>query len=79
MARIQLLIADAPQRMTLHAMLEAAGHSMVDTSADVVFTDSVESAVKHAGSSKTFVRQSRLRRDRIRLRAAAARRSRPRG
>jgi ActR/RegA family two-component response regulator len=55
MARIQLLIADAPQRMTLHAMLEAAGHSMVDSSADVVFTDSVETAVKHADASKTFV------------------------
>lgn len=44
MARIELLVEDAPQRMTLRAMLEAAGHDIVERDADVLFTDSLERA-----------------------------------
>jgi len=55
MARIQLPISDVPQRMTLQAMLEAAGHAVIDSAPDVMFTDSVETAVKHAGACKTLL------------------------
>ncbi len=55
MARVQLQVGDAPQRMTLHAMLEAAGHTVSDDSPDVFITDSLESAVKRAAGVRTLV------------------------
>jgi ActR/RegA family two-component response regulator len=41
--------------MTLHAMLEAAGHTIVDADPDVILTDSRESAVKQASTTKTLL------------------------
>lgn len=55
MARVQLLIEDVPQRMTLNAMLEAAGHTQVDSSPDVLITDSLDVAARHAKTCKTIV------------------------
>ncbi len=50
MARIELLVDDTPQRMTLSAMLEAAGHEIVDSEPQVIFTDSVDRARARAGA-----------------------------
>ena len=58
MARVQLQIGDAPHRMTLHAMLEAAGHSITDDSPEVLITDSLETAIKRAASIRTLVLSS---------------------
>jgi DNA-binding NtrC family response regulator len=55
MARVQLLVSDAPQRMTLHAMLEAAGHTLVDDSPEVFITDSLDTAVKRAHTVRTLL------------------------
>jgi DNA-binding NtrC family response regulator len=55
MARVQLLVDEVPQRMTLQAALEAAGHSLVETSPDVLLTDSYEAASRHAASRPTLV------------------------
>ncbi len=48
MARIQLLIDDGAQRMTLQATLESAGHQVVDSGAEVVFASSADAAIKRA-------------------------------
>jgi DNA-binding NtrC family response regulator len=55
MARVQLLIDDVPQRMTLRVTLEAAGHTLVDAAPDVVLTDSVETAGKRAADCRAIV------------------------
>lgn len=55
MARVQLAVGDVPQRMTLHAMLEAAGHSMVEDTPDVFVTDSLDAAVKRAPTVRSIV------------------------
>ena len=48
MSRIQLLIDDGAQRMTLQATLESAGHQIVDSGAEVVFASSADAAIKRA-------------------------------
>jgi len=48
MARVQLLIDDGAQRMTLAATLEAAGHSIVESGAEVLFSSSAEAGVRRA-------------------------------
>ena len=55
MSRVQLAVGDVPQRMTLHAMLEAAGHSLVDDAPDVFITDSLDTAVKRAPTVRSIV------------------------
>jgi len=46
-ARVRLLVDDTTQRMTLSAMLEAAGHSVVEADGEVFFADSVDVALAH--------------------------------
>lgn len=48
MARVQLLIEDGAQRMTLAATLEAAGHSIVESGAEVLFSSSAEAGIRRA-------------------------------
>ncbi len=48
MARLQLLVDDGTQRMTLQATLESAGHQVVDSGAEVVFASSADAAIKRA-------------------------------
>lgn len=48
MARVQLLIEDGAQRMTLAATLEAAGHSIVESGPEVIFASSLEGGVRRA-------------------------------
>lgn len=48
MARIQLLIDDGAQRMTLQATLESAGHQVVEASPEVLFASSAETGIKRA-------------------------------
>jgi DNA-binding NtrC family response regulator len=56
MARVHLNVTDGPQRMTLHAMIEASGHSVVDDgSPDVLVTDSLDTAIKRAAAHRTIV------------------------
>lgn len=55
MARIQLSIEDGPQRMTLQATLESAGHSIVDTGADVLFTSSADTALRRARDTRVIL------------------------
>ena len=55
MARIQLEIEDAAQRMTLKAVLEAKGHTLVAADPEVVFHDSIERARSEAGRVPSIV------------------------
>ncbi len=55
MARIQLSIDDGPQRMTLHATLESAGHSIVETGGDVLFTSSADVALRRARDTRVIL------------------------
>lgn len=55
MARIELVVEDTPQRMTLSAMLEASGHEIVEREPDVIFTDTVETARSRAGTFPVIV------------------------
>jgi DNA-binding NtrC family response regulator len=55
MARVQLSIEDGPQRMTLQATLESAGHSVVETGGDVLFTSSVDTALKRARDCRVIL------------------------
>lgn len=55
MARVQLAIEDGPQRMTLHATLESAGHNIVDTGADLLFTSSIDTALRRARESRVIL------------------------
>lgn len=48
MARVQLTINDPAHRLTLRAMLEAAGHRVVESDPDVVVTDDIPRAVELA-------------------------------
>ncbi len=48
MARVQLLIEDGAQRMTLAATLEAAGHSIVESGPELIFASSMEAGVRRA-------------------------------
>lgn len=48
MARIQLLIDDGAQRMTLQATLESAGHQVVDANPEVLFASSADAGIKRA-------------------------------
>ncbi len=55
MARVQLAVTDVPQRMTLHATLEAAGHTIVDAAPDVLLTDSLDTAAKKSATCRTLI------------------------
>lgn len=44
MARVKLAVDTPEQRMTLQAMLEAAGHKIVDSSPEVIFAESTARA-----------------------------------
>lgn len=55
MARVQLIIDDATQRMTLQAMLEAEGHIATTENPEVVFCDTVDTARANARQNPTFV------------------------
>ena len=55
MARIQLKIEDAAQRMTLKAVLEAEGHTLVSADPEIVFHDSIERAQAEVGNAPTIV------------------------
>ena len=55
MARIQLAIDDAPQRMTLQATLESVGHAIVETGAEALMTSSTETALRRARDCKVIL------------------------
>ncbi|MCC6153380.1 MAG: hypothetical protein IT367_06455 [Candidatus Hydrogenedentes bacterium] len=48
MARLQLQVNDAANRLTLHTLLQAAGHTIADTSPDAVITDAIDTAAETA-------------------------------
>lgn len=53
--RVQFQILDAANRLTLRMILEAEGHSVVDSNPDVVVTDDPENAVSRAREAPTLV------------------------
>jgi DNA-binding NtrC family response regulator len=55
MARVQLLIEDGAQRMTLAATLEAAGHNIVESGAEVLFASAAEAAVRRARECRVIL------------------------
>ena len=55
MARVQLQIDDPANRLTLHAIVQAAGHSVVDSIAEVAVTDNIESALDMVGPTPVLV------------------------
>ena len=48
MARVQLQVEAPANRLTLHTLLQAAGHAIVDSSPEVVITDAIDAAVEVA-------------------------------
>lgn len=55
MARVQLHIANGPNRITLKALLEAEGHAVVSDGPEVFITDDVRNAPTLARSLPTLV------------------------
>lgn len=55
MARIQLIIDDPAQQLTLRAMLEAEGHEVVGDAPDAVVADVGEEALRCAETAPTIV------------------------
>lgn len=55
MARVELRILEAANRMTLHSMLASAGHEIVTSQADVVVSDDISSATVIARTSPVLV------------------------
>jgi ActR/RegA family two-component response regulator len=55
MARVQLLIEDGAQRMTLAAMLETAGHAIVESGPEVLFSSSIEAGIRRARECRVIV------------------------
>lgn len=53
--RVQLHILDAANRLTLRMILEADGHSVVESTPDVVITDEPENAASCAQQTPTLV------------------------
>lgn len=55
MVRVRLHIDDPVNRMTLKAMLEAEGHSIVDAEPDAVITDDSREAIEQAESAASLL------------------------
>ncbi len=55
MARIQLIIDDPAQQLTLRTMLEAEGHETVQDAPETVIADLGEEALRCAGRAPTIV------------------------
>lgn len=55
MAKVALQIADPADRYTLKAMLETAGHTIVEDSPDVWISDSARRAIETAARAPTLV------------------------
>ncbi|NUM56042.1 MAG: hypothetical protein HUU46_20575 [Candidatus Hydrogenedentes bacterium] len=55
MARVQLHIDDPANRLTLRTMLQSAGHDAVDANADVLITDTIDTAPGIAGAIPVLV------------------------
>jgi len=55
MARVRLAIEDPANRLTLHTLLEADGHTMTDRAFDVTITDGLVRAVEWAAVRPTLV------------------------
>jgi len=55
MARVQLILADPANRLTLKTILEAEGHVVVDQDPDVVITEDPETAAESARQRPTLV------------------------
>jgi len=55
MARVQLHVDDPADRLTLHTLLQASGHTCTDSGADVLITDAIETAPGLAGTVPVLV------------------------
>ncbi len=55
MAHVKLDIYDPLNRTTLKAMLEAAGHTIVQSGADVALTDDLANAIETAATTPTIL------------------------
>ena len=55
MANIRLDIDNAINRITLKAMIEADGHTMVETDPDVILSDDLKRAVGHGGEAPVII------------------------
>lgn len=55
MARIELVVENIADRMTLRAVLERGGHTVVTRQAEVVVADSVDEAIKHSRETPTLM------------------------
>ena len=55
MARIQLQVESPANRLTLHTLLQAAGHAIVDSSPEIVITDAIDAAVDVAARVPVLV------------------------
>jgi len=55
MARVQLQINDPANHLTLRAILQAGGHEIVDTGAEVVICDAVQEALESVRSCPTLL------------------------
>jgi DNA-binding NtrC family response regulator len=55
MARVQLQIDDPANRLTLHTLLQAAGHTLGDHAPEVLITDSIEVASERADTVPVLV------------------------
>ena len=55
MARVQLIISDVPNRLTLRSILEREGHVMVDDSPDAVIGDPHPNVLEHVADVPTLV------------------------
>lgn len=55
MAKIHLLIDDAANRLTLRALLAAAGHRVVTEAPDIVITDDREQAIRLSREGPTLL------------------------
>ncbi|MBN2307789.1 MAG: hypothetical protein JXR94_02390 [Candidatus Hydrogenedentes bacterium] len=55
MARIELVIEDPPNRVTVKSLLEAAGHTVVDADADLCIADDPAAAIRAAAARPALV------------------------
>lgn len=55
MARVELQVDDPANRLTLQTMLQASGHAVVDAQAEVLITDTIETAPGLAGAIPVLV------------------------
>lgn len=55
MAHIQLHVSDTANRLTLHTLLQSAGHTTVESGAEVSITDDLEWAVDAAANGPVLV------------------------